>query len=122
MHLAMHVFPSDTVSEFCTIAAGLLAVSVGVFAFTPLIMELAVKRATDPDKAVEQTRKAGRAFDLLLLSIGALGLDVGLGILLQFWHNHPAYVCQVVLLSIGLALLWIGVLGLGLLFRQLRKL
>lgn len=118
---AMGEFPAGRVSDFLGIAAGLLAVAIGVYAFVPLILELAMQRRGDPDDAARQVRRADRYFDLLLGSVVALGASLCLGLVATYVHVQAVYVCQVGFLAIGIVVLLTGTVGLGWTLRAVRR-
>jgi hypothetical protein len=107
--------------QFLSMSAALLAVAVGVFAFVPLIIEIALQRSADADVALRRARRADAAFDWLLGAIGALGVSLLCGIYSSYFEVFAVYVVQVVLLVLGVALLLLGTLRLGLNLRAIRR-
>jgi heme/copper-type cytochrome/quinol oxidase subunit 2 len=113
--------PAGRVTDFMAIAAGLLAVSVGVFAFVPLIIELALQRSADADRAYRRARHADTAFDLLLTSIAAFGVALLLGVVATYTNGRAFYLAEVTLAVIGIVTLLLGTLWLGGTLRVIRK-
>lgn len=120
-HAVLEVVPIDLVEQFEQMVAALLACSLAVFVFVPLILELAMQRSADPDKAIARTRRAGFAFDLLLASIISYGLSLCLGLAVIYTHWWAVYVAEVVLLCAGVGAMLTGTVGLGILLRNLRR-
>jgi hypothetical protein len=114
-------FPAGRVSDFLGVAAGLLAVAIGVYAFVPLILELAMQRRGDPDDAARHVRRADRCFDLLLGSVVALGASLCLGLVATYVHARAIYICQVGFLAAGILVLLIGTVALGWTLRTVRR-
>jgi hypothetical protein len=114
-------FPRDLVLHFTLVAAGLLAVSVGVFAFVPVIIELALQRSPDAERAYRQARRADTAFDYVLGSVVLLGASVMLGILSTYEQWYVTYIGQVVLLGVGIVVLVAGTFVLGITLRSVRR-
>jgi len=114
-------FPAGRVSEFLGTASGLLAIAIGVYAFVPLIIEIALQQSDDPDEAAAFAGRADRYFDLLLASVVALGASVSLGLLVTYVHIQALYLLQVTLLATGVIVLLIGTVGLGWTFRTIRR-
>ena len=112
--------PRPSVMHLTSVAATLLAISVGIFAFVPLIIDIAINRSADPNVARRRAKRAHSAFDILLAAVFALGLSVGCGLLLLYTTIHPIYVAEAVLLAGGLAGLMLGTLVLGWTLRALR--
>ena len=121
MEAAAGGFPAGRVSEFLGTASGLLAIAIGVYAFVPLIIEIAMQQSGDPDEAAAYASRADRHFDLLLGSVVALGTSVGLGLLNTYVHIQALYLLQVILLAAGVTVLLIGTVGLGWTFRTIRR-
>jgi hypothetical protein len=120
-HTVFEVVPIDLVEQFEQMAAALLACSLAVFVFVPLILELAMQRSVDPDKAIARTRRAGVAFDIVLASIISYGLSLCLGLIVIYTHWWTSYVAEVILLCVGVASMLVGTVGLGILLRSLRR-
>jgi len=114
-------FPIDRVLHFTGVGGGLLAVSVGVFAFVPLIIEIALQRSVDPDKAVRQARRADSAFDLVLVSVVLFGVSLCMGLLATYVHFYPLYVSEVALLAAGVVALLVGTVQVGVTLRNVRR-
>jgi hypothetical protein len=113
-------YPIELIKHFSGVAASLLAVAVGVYAFVPLIVELALNRSDDPHRAFWRARRAERAFDSLLLAVAALGLSLCCGILAIYVRIVWIYWIEVGSLVLGLVTLLIGVLVLGWALRTVR--
>lgn len=114
-------FPVSRVSDFLGVAAGLLAVAIGVYAFMPLILELAMQRRGDPDDAARHVRRTDRCIDLLLGSVVVLGASLCLGLVATYVHVKAIYVCQVGCLAAGILILLIGTITLGWTLRTVRR-
>lgn len=114
-------FPTGRVSDLLGVAAGLLAVSVGVFAFVPLIIELTLERSRDADRARIRAHRADHGFDVLLVSIALLGGAVGFGMITLFVHWRATYILEIACCAVGVASLLVGTLVLGLTLRAIRR-
>lgn len=120
LHMAAK-FPSADVTTFLNVAAALLAVSVAVYAFVPLIIELALQRSADADIGVRRATRADAAFGALLFSVAMFGISLLLGILATYAHVQAVHIAQVVLLVMGVVLLLAGTLSLGHMLRAFQR-
>ncbi len=121
MALVVTDVAADRADTFLNVAAALLAVTVGVYAFVPLIIELALQRSADADQGVRQAREADRAFDVLLLAVASLGASTCAGIAVMYEHRAWVYTMQTALLVVGMLTLLAGVLDLGRVLRKVRR-
>lgn len=114
-------FPLDLVEQFEQIASALLACALAVFAFVPLVLEFAMQRSADPDKALLRFRRAGIGFDVLLVSITLYGVCICTGMAAIFQHWWWLYVMQAVTLCAATATMLSGAIAVGVQLRSFRK-
>lgn len=104
-----------------SVGAALLAISVGVFAFLPVIVELARHRSASADAALSRAQRAYFAFDALLTSVILLGATVLIGVLLLYAPSHWLYFAQIATLVTGVSSLLVGTMILGWTLRGVRE-
>jgi hypothetical protein len=103
-----------------SISAGLLAISVGIFAFVPVLIELALQRTASADIAVRRSHRAFRSLDILLGSVFLLGISVVCATILVPIRDCRLYLIELTTACLGDVTLLLGVTALGLSLRNLR--
>lgn len=111
----------STALAFGGMDAGLLAISVGILAFVPVLIEMTIERTSSADDAVRRSRHSYLALDVLLGSVVVLGTGVVLVALLVITRWQLLYNVILWLTLVGDLSLLVGVSVLGLTLRKLRS-